>query len=249
MRFSISAWLVILLSLFNVNCVAAEPALDIVTDPWPPYAYEENGKVVGTDVEITLAVLERLGVKASIRLLPWKRCLGLIKTQQADAILAASITAEREAFMYFPAEPVSTGVTVFFKDALAPDPEIDLDNKKGLKLGAMLGYKYCQSLDNSRLVKAASRVATMEQNMNMLLLGRVDLVVASESVGSFKAMEMNISDKVSIVAGHRYCEGGNYLAFAKKEGFDALAVRFADALHEFKGSQAYRSILKKYGKL
>lgn len=240
------SWFIVF--LFSINSVWADDVIDIVTDPWPPYAYEKNNKVVGTDVDVTLAVFQKLGIEANVRLLPWKRCLSLVKSQKADAILAASITEERKEFLYFPSEPVSIGTTVFFKKATNPISSIDLDNPNNLSVGALLGYKYCDELDNSRLFENTERVSTFEQSFNMLLLGRIDLAVGVDLVGFHKAWEMGISDQLTIVGSENYCSGGNYLAFAKKNGFDELAVRFSEELKKFKTTDEYKQILSKYGK-
>lgn len=231
----------------SVNHAWANGTIEIVSDPWPPYVYEEDNKVVGTDAEITTAVLTQMGLKSNISLLPWKRCLGMVKTLKADAILAASITEERKDFLFFPSEPVSTGITVFFKKTSNPLNSINLDNPANLRTGAILGYNYCDTLDNSRLIESASRVATLEQNFKKLLLGRLDLVAEVESVGFFKAKEMNISDQLEIVANARYCAGGNYLAFAKKPAYDELAEKFSVELEKFKSTTTYQKILQKYG--
>ncbi|KZY41700.1 MULTISPECIES: ABC transporter substrate-binding protein [unclassified Oleiphilus] len=175
--------------------------------------------------------------------------MGLVKNKKADAILAASITEERKEFLHFPSEPVSKGVTVFFKKATNSISSIDLNNPKNLRVGAILGYKYCDELHNSHLLENASRVPTLEQSLNMLLLGRIDLAIGVELVGFHKAREMGILDQLTIVGSKRYCPGGNYLAFAKKPGLEELSLRFSEELTKFKTTDEYKQILAKYGKL
>ncbi|MCG8671953.1 MAG: transporter substrate-binding domain-containing protein [Pseudomonadales bacterium] len=240
----------LLLLIFGIGLVTqsawSNNVIEIVTDPWPPYVYAENNKVVGTDVEVTQAVLKRMGLTADFQLLPWKRCLSLVENKRVDAILAVSVTGEREKFLHFPSEPVSRGITVFFIKAEDPISSINLDNPQNLNVGAMLGYEYCDELDNSRLMAGASRVPTLEQNFNMLLSGRIDLAVAIELVGYHKASKMGISDQLAVVGNERYCPGGNYLAFAQKPGYEKLATRFGEELIKFKATDAYQRILAKY---
>lgn len=237
--------LLIAAMLFNPSAHANE-TINIVTDPWPPYAYSENNKLMGTDVDITMAVFKRMGITANIQLLPWKRCLNLVKALKADAILDVSVTEDRKSFLHFPDEPVSTGITVFFKKVENPLASIKLDNPDNIRAGAMLGYKYCDELDNSRLLANAWRVPNLEQNFKMLLLNRVDLVVEVESVGIHKAGKMGIADQLAIVPNARFCPGGNYLAFAKKPGYEKLTLKFSDELAQFKTTQEYKQILEKY---
>ncbi|KZY35347.1 MULTISPECIES: hypothetical protein [unclassified Oleiphilus] len=70
MKLSVNQFLLFIIALLCVQLAWANEAIDIVTDPWPPFAYEEDNKVVGTDVEVALSVFQKLGVTANIRLLP-----------------------------------------------------------------------------------------------------------------------------------------------------------------------------------
>ncbi|MDX1693116.1 MAG: transporter substrate-binding domain-containing protein [Ketobacteraceae bacterium] len=233
-----------LMALVQLAC--AGQTIDIVTDSWAPYAFEKDNRVVGSDVDIVREVFRKMGINANIRLLPWKRCINQVKSLQADAILAISVTEERKAFLHYPEEPVSEGVTVFFKKAGSDIRSVNIDNPENLDVGAMLGYHYCEELDDSRLIKNATRVPTLEQLLSMLALGRIDLAVEVELVGMYKARAMGLSDKLSIVADTEYCQGGNYLAFAKKPGYEELATRFAEELKKFKTTDAYQQIIKTY---
>ena len=237
----------IAIMMLVINLAWSEGAFRIVTDPWPPYVYIENDKAVGIDVDIALAVLGNMGIESQIVMLPWKRSLALVKGLEADAILSAAITLERKEFLYFPAEPISIGNTVFFQRKQRGIRANNLADLYGLKLGAMLGYEYCKELDESPLLLAASRVSTLEQSFNMLMNDRIDLLIEVDAVGIYKAKEMGIDAEISVVAGSRYCASENYLALAKKPGHQALAVKFGEELIKFKGTGEYRKILKKYG--
>ena len=46
-----------------INFTWANEPFSIVTDPWPPYVYLEEGKAVGIDVDITLAVLNKMAAR------------------------------------------------------------------------------------------------------------------------------------------------------------------------------------------
>ena len=225
---------------------AAEP-FRIVTDPWPPYVYLKDGKAVGIDVDIALAVLTKMGIKAKIEMLPWKRSLAAVRDLEADAILSAAITDQRKMFLYFPAEPVSKGETVFFQRKSRNIIVSSLDDFRGLKVGAILGYQYCDELDSSAVLSDASRVVTLDQSFNMLMSDRIDVVVESEAAGMYKAKEMGVSDKISVVEGSRYCSVGNHLAFSKKLGSKELAEKFSKELVRFKATNEYEKILEKYG--
>jgi polar amino acid transport system substrate-binding protein len=230
-----------------INHIWAEDTFIIVTDPWPPYVYVEDNRTVGIDADIALAVLDKMGIKGRIEMQPWKRSLTSVKNLQADAILSAAVTTDRKEFLYFPAEPVSKGVTVFFQRKQRNITSKSLGDLKELKVGAMLGYKYCAELDESPLLLSASRVATLEQSFNMLMNDRIDVLVEVDAVGMYKAKEMGLSDEISMLKGPSYCSVGNHLAFAKKPGAKVLAKKFGIELIKFKTTDEYKNILKKYG--
>lgn len=229
-----------------INSVWAEDSFRIVTDIWPPYTYIEDNKAVGIDVDIALAILNKMGIKGNIEILPWKRSLALVQNLNADAILSAAATHKRKEFLYFPAEPISWGAIVLFQRKPRNIVVSSLDDLNGLKVGAMLGYKYCDELDQSPSLLAASRVATLEQSFNMLMSDRIDVLVAVEAAGIYKAKEMDIADKISVVKGSKYCFVGSHLAFAKKPGNHLLAARFSKELVMFKATKEYQAILAKY---
>ena len=229
-----------------INVSWADNTFNIVTDPWPPYAFIEQGKAVGVDVDTALAVLDTMGIVGTVTMLPWKRSLAMVKNLTADAILSAAITAKRKQFLYFPNAPLSKGDTVFFQRKTDDIVASSLAELERFKVGAMLGYQYCKELNQSALLLKASRVATLEQNFNMLMTDRIDLVVEVEAVGMFKAKTMGIANKVTVVSGSHYCASENYLAFAKKPGHDRLARVFSAELIKFKKTDEYQKILARY---
>ncbi len=225
---------------------AGEPLL-IVTDSWPPYAIEGEGNIRGTDVEITKAVFQQLGIAVEIKFYPWARSLLMVENQEADAILDASITPEREEFLYFPEEPVSEGITVFFIQKGRFIPFTTLEDLNELTAGALIGYSYCDEIDNALFMVNPELVSSLETSFRMLLANRLDFLIEVDSVGYFTAKQMGILDQIDIIPNATYCQGGNYLAFSKKPGNDELASQFSRALLEFKMTNEYKNILNTYG--
>jgi len=226
---------------------AAETSLLVVTDLWPPYAIEDNGEYKGTDVDIIIATFKRMGIPIRLEFYPWKRCLAMIEQKQADAILTAAKTSERQKIMYFPEEPVSRGMTVFFIKKGKNIPYQNLQDLDHLRAGAVTGYKYCDVVDKTRFVINAERVVTIEQNFKKLLAGRLDFSVGDQAVGFYKAKVMGILNDIDIIPGAYHCPGGNFLAFSKKAGHDKIASQFGATILKFKNTKQYGDILKYYG--
>ncbi|MFZ5571623.1 MAG: substrate-binding periplasmic protein [Thermodesulfobacteriota bacterium] len=227
--------------------IQADEPLQIVTDVWPPYAFEQNSILAGTDVEIIQAVFAQLTIPIQIHIYPWKRCLYMMENRQADAILDASVTPERRTFLFFPEEPVSEGITVFFVKKGRQIPYRTLQDLNGLRAGALIGYSYCDEIDNAPFMKKAERVASLDQNFKKLMANRIDFFVEVAAVGHSTAKSLGISNQIEIIPNAHYCRGGNFLAFAKKPGLEELSSRFGKTLRLFKTTAAYREIIKKYG--
>ncbi len=233
--------------LFHVGDIRAEEPFLIVTHPWPPYILEVDGNIIGVDAEITRAVFRQLGMAVNIQFYPWKRCLMMVKHQNADAILSASITLERKEFLYFSEKSISEGITVFFIKTGSTIPFTTLKDLNGLRVGTVLGYSYCAELDHSEFIQHAEQVSSLEMNFKKLLADRLDVVVEVDKVGYLTAKQMEILDQITVIPNAAYCKGGNYIAFSKKSGYKQLSTQFSHALKAFKTTDAYKKILKAYG--
>ncbi len=229
------------------NSFSQTKPLIIVTDIWPPYVIEEENKVSGTDVDITHAVFKKMGIPIDIKILPWKRCVELVKQNKVDGILDISLTEERKTFLHYPNSPISTGTTVFFKRSKDNITFTNLSDLNRKRTGAILGYNYCQELDSQEFIINAERVSNLDQNFHKLLAGRIDLLVEVDSVGLFTAKKLGLSSYISIIPNAKYCIGGNYLAFSKNAKNKELSLLFNNALEAYKASGEYSNLLDHYG--
>lgn len=224
----------------------ADEPLRVVTEAYPPFVYQEDGRAKGIDWEVTQAVLANMGIGADVQFCPWKRCLVTVQSGYADAILDVNKTPEREKHLVFPEEHLSRAPTVFFQREEQEFSYTSLDELPPLEAGTILGYHYCDELAEGPLKIEEGK--SLEQNFEKLLQGRLALVIENVSVGRFVVQEMGIEDQVEVVPGARFCEEEkNYLAFAKYSPYATLVERFSQALSDFKGTDRYRQILAKYG--
>lgn len=132
---SVIARLLITLLCTCLSLAAHGEKLRIVTEPWAPYVYEENGKVMGLDYETTAIVFQRLGIDVEWQFLPWKRCLAMLETGQADGALDIFHSDQRDSTLLYPSEPLSDVEFVMFYAKQRPHPFQHLDELKGLTIG------------------------------------------------------------------------------------------------------------------
>jgi polar amino acid transport system substrate-binding protein len=219
--------------------------LSIVSDEWPPYIYTENLEVKGFDYEIVMAVMEIMNYEVTFKIYPWKRCLYMIKNKQVDAILDIGITEDRKKQMFFPEENISSSASVLFCSRDANFTFNNLEDLKGLKIGTLLGYVYSKEIENTKFFEKFP-VQTINQNIDMLKLGRIDMFIANRNAGLFAAREKGVLGKIKYL--EKEISGGPlFLAFSKKQNNLEIANIFSEKLKLFKTSKKYQIILRKYG--
>jgi polar amino acid transport system substrate-binding protein len=219
--------------------------LRIVTEPWAPYVYEEDSKKLGLDYETTAIVFKRLGIEVEWQFLPWKRCLSMLETGQADGALDIFHSVERDATLLYPSEPLSDVEFVMFYAKDRPHPFHQLEDLKGLTIGTSPGYLYSQDFSESTLF-TREPAPTHEANFGKLLRGRIDLLITDRRVGQHLLDQLNIRDQITenptVIS-----RQSQYLAVRRNAGMDLLVQRFGAELKRFKREPAYAELSARYG--
>ena len=94
----------ILICFFVPSVVSANPSnlYVVVDDDFPPFSFEDDGKVKGVDIDIIQEMGKRLGIEIKIDLVPWKRLLKMTNSE---------ITNPRN-FCYFNIGVFYTGISI-----------------------------------------------------------------------------------------------------------------------------------------
>ena len=105
----------VLLTLFTVGCSKSDnktaKVLQVAISPSiPPFTFEENGQVVGVDLEIFKGFCEARGYTYNLKAYDFQGMLGAVASGQADvAFSGISITPKREEVMEFSNPYVQNG--------------------------------------------------------------------------------------------------------------------------------------------
>lgn len=92
---------------------AAPPALRFVTEPFPPYNYERQGKPAGPMVELLQAACAELKWQCQVEVLPWRRALGMAQRGEVDGIFSIVDGAERRAYFHVSVPVIDARYTLF----------------------------------------------------------------------------------------------------------------------------------------
>ena len=240
----ISGKISVVISSLNLDKVVA-PAnrLILANIEWPPYEYMENGRWSGIDVDVIKRVFGLIGFEVRIIKLNWLRVLSYVKSGMVDGTFTISKTPERERYMWYSKEPLTTGNYGFYY--LKSKGIGKKLGKKRLRCAYVKGYSY-ESLLLKNLDLNFVPVPNDYVGIKALVDGRVDLFIANEFVGEYYLKKLGVFSKAVYVPleDHRLY----YVALSKVDGFHLKILDlFSEKLREFKKTNEYRRILHNYG--
>lgn len=171
-----------LLFALVLSPAAMAQTVKIAVGEWPPY-FSESAEGFGTYAQVVTRAFKLQGLQVEYGFFPWKRAL--LETQEGRWPVSAGWgrTADREPYFHF-CDPVLIQREQFFYSTDRPIDADDWKDFEGLSLGVIEGAALGDDLD--RLV-ADGRVtiylqSTLEDLIQMLAIGRVDLVMGNEDV-------------------------------------------------------------------
>jgi polar amino acid transport system substrate-binding protein len=165
----------------------------MVADPYPPYQYEEAGKVKGVDQEIIVQAFKVHGIAAETRLLPWQECLKSVERGKADGVFQILPSPEREERFLF-SERLRMEKTLLFRATAGPEGALQDhadDRFQGMRLGVLEGYSYGPALDRLRETRKVERKSS-EALLQALSAGEVDLILMDAGVVAYLAAKLDI---------------------------------------------------------
>lgn len=244
------------------GCCKAGDSLIICGEQRPPYAYLDQGRLAGIDVEVAKAVFGQLQVPISFVIEPFARCQAALKQGAADVGMAITNKLDRESYVYFPRNYVWQSSFVFFtsKATLARYTIRSLDEARQhkLRIGIIRGASYHETFwaafpgedpaSNEGYNKALIPAADTVSNLRQLDLEHIQLFPQDRVAGLWEA-------KRSGRAAPLYYETvlfskAHLNAFSKASRFksdayqdiEALMRAYDAKLAEFKATDRYRAL-------
>ncbi len=215
---------------------------------FPPYHFlDKNGKETGFIVEIITQVAETLNLDIEFSQYPWSRCLKMVETGEADAMMNLFKTQERQAYMYFSENILALEVNRFFKLDTSPVSfDGNIQGLKGLRIGAIRNYSYGKTFDELSSQLNILRLETEKSLLLNLFNKRCDIILGNDIVLNTLAKEISGGERL-VSIGPRITQDPLYLGFSKIRGHKTLSDKFSIALKRFKVTPEYQHILEKYG--
>jgi len=240
----LSAFLVfIVVYLLSIPTARAEETIHITNGEWEPYL-SEYCPHYGLYSHIVTESFLLVGIKVKYDFFPWGRAL--LEAQDGENYQGSIAWSHNEAraklFEY--SDAVATRFNVFFH---RKELVFDWNTMKDIepyRVGVTRGYYY-ETEFNAALDKGRFKVNVVtqdEQNIQMLLLNRIDIWPNEVVVGRAQIRNTLTSEQAALLTYHpkRLGKGGYHLIVAKNySGRKSLIVRFNKGLKQLKASGRY----------
>ncbi len=239
-------WLALFTLLVGALCcklVYAETWQVAGDETFPPYVYEENGRVVGIHADIVRAVLDKLQVDYELKTYPWKRVINMTDKAQVTFSMSWVESVERLE-KYLMVGPIQYGRTVFMVRENSSIEFNELSDLKNYKIGVISGYAYPKEFESADYLTKEAATVDNARLISKLLMKRVDIIIGDESTLSFEAKKLHVSQEIKILP-KPLKEVSRYVVFPK--AFAKQAALFSNGLNEFKfEKKQYQKIIDHY---
>jgi polar amino acid transport system substrate-binding protein len=221
-------------------------------DEWCPYTCAPGSERPGYAIEIAREVFGEAGLEVDYDTLTWGRSLRLAAAGSIDGVVGA--TADEVPGFRLTALPIGRardGFVTRTGQGFRYDGTRSLD---GLALGAIAGYDYGEALnayieahgDDPTLVQVVHGDAAVDQNIEKLLAGRIDVFIEDVNVIAERVAVLGLEEALEVVPTAETFD--LYIAFSPAGEQSARYVQLLDeGLVRLRSSGRLDRILSRYG--
>jgi polar amino acid transport system substrate-binding protein len=180
---------------------------------------------------------------------PWARAARLVFRGEREALFTAFYNEERARFCHFPKEPLARDKWIFFVRTtdVGRLRFSSFEDLVGHEIAVLRGASISPEFwDFVRQRLTVRETASDEMNFRMLEAGRVDYVVASFVNGMRLIRTLNLEGRIEPLPSRSLKEDDLYVIFSKERIAPAFVEAFSEALRQFKQTEAFRAIYRKY---
>lgn len=243
----IKKWLVAALSALTIALSPVAAAADLrigVEGAYPPFsAVNENGELVGFDIEIARALCAEMGAECELVQQDWDGIIPALLAKKYDAIVASmSDTEERRQQVSFTGHYYKDGARFVRKKGSGI--RVSYHGLEGKKVGVQRGTVTDSFLTAEYKGVDIRRYDTLENAHLDLAQGRLDLVLADQ----FVQTDWVAKNPEFETTGHTYTNSEYFgdIAIAVRKEDDDLREKLNAAIKAIRANGKYKEINDKY---
>ncbi|MEM7598902.1 MAG: transporter substrate-binding domain-containing protein [Pseudomonadota bacterium] len=240
--------LTLLFGLVLTSQAAQADNLSFCYDPYPPYTLGEEGPATGgMKVALLDAVMAQIdGVSATVTLLPWKRCQAVVRAGEMDGILPLFSNDERREYLAMSQETIDQ-VAAFWHRKGQFDDEFDWSGdyaelshlQLGMLNGSYIDAEMEAAFEAQSEITRARDVPTL---LELLMLGRIDVVAIDASVGRYVVARQDLQDDL-VQIDRPISSKMSYFGLSKASGADRHLEEFNRAIATLQENGALSAIV------
>lgn len=217
--------------------------LRLITEPWSPVSYEDDGIAKGFAVDLVNQLQALMGTDSPVEVLPWARGFSIASATPNVMLFATSVDEERRKQFDFVGPILTSKISLYTRS----EDTIEIDSIEELKRAGLIGA-YRGSLGEGVLRRAGVSqllIASFpQQNAKQLMRGRVRFWCQADIAVNSLLAEIGIKpDRVKPV--FVISEIDLYLAFSAGTD-ESVITRWSEALIAYESSGQYSQLYQRW---
>jgi polar amino acid transport system substrate-binding protein len=190
------------------------------------FEQDRDGQWRGLGVDVLRLLAARAGDTIRFQLYPWPRAQAMVERAQADILVGPYKSPERLLRFAFLDQAFYRDRMVFYvrRDS-APPWQGDLAALKNHRLAAVRGWHYGAQFDQTRKLLDISEVPQLENGLQMLAHGRVELLASNQRNSTALINSLHLDGALTVLCPD-ITQLDGYLAFPRDPTFSAVRARY-----------------------
>lgn len=191
-----------------------------------------DGQLQGLGVDVLRLLAARAGDTILFQLYPWPRAQAMVERAQADILIGPYKSPERlQRFAFFD-HAFYRDRMVFYARRGADLPwRGDLTALKSRRIAAVRGWHYGAQFDLARPVLDISEVPQLENGLQMLALGRVELLASNERNSTALVGSLRLGESLEVLCPD-ITQLDGYMAFPRDPRYAVVRNRYNALFNE-----------------
>jgi len=245
--------LLIIITMGIAAGVSFAADLKVASLDYPPFQYQEQGKVKGIAADIVKELFKRLDQPIKINFYPFPRAIKNIQAGKSDVIFTFYHKKEREKFADYSKEAlVDQTISLFVHQDSPIVYDGDLSKLNKYKFG-LVRFSYGRIFDEAvekKVITRISYVSKMSLNMKKFLSRRFDILPSDRWVAYYYYYsKANLEESKAITIKELKPPIQSfpaYMGFSKAKNLSGLRDKVDKVLKEMKKDGTYQAIIDGY---
>jgi len=182
------------------NAIDVKKTIILTTEDMPPYSTRINGKdngkptdpLSGISIDIVNELFTRANIKHQILIYPWQRSFNTAMNNHNHAVFSATRNQQRERLFKWVGPIANNDWVVFSKKTASYDIQ-SINDISNYKVGGYQGDALSLYLEKQGI--NVDKASADKLNLQKLKYGRIDLWIAGNLVGAYRADKAGIEVK------------------------------------------------------